>query len=465
MFLAKRVSPNIISVVSFITLIIFLPLLLLAAYQTARILTRATGTRARITINTRTHLEPIHTDFYHAFAQGGEESVDMLAPVLSHVKNLSPQYIRIDHIYDHYDVVGKVHNSLMFNWGKLDETVETIRASGATPVFSLSYMPGVIAKDGQVTNAPDNWEDWALVVQKTIEHYSGKSGKNIPGVYYEVWNEPDLEQFGKWSLRGDKNYLTLYRYAASGANSATGVNRFFLGGPATTGLYKNWVIALVESGERLDFLSWHSYYPDPTRFASDQRNVVSWLMPYPQYTLIPKLITEFGFSGAKDTRYGSSYAAAYTASVVRQLISGSPTLLFSFQLKDGPDQGSGDGWGIITHEANGAQPKPRYQVYEFLDAMKGTRLALTGEGTWVTGFASVRDNTIRVLLVNFDQNGNHVETVPITFENLPSGTYTYHERLLLGRDVTSQETVSDTTLTKQVYMPAQSVAVLELTKQ
>lgn len=464
MFLAKRISPQAISVVSLITIIVFLPLLLLAAYQTARILTRASGTRARITIDTKNHLEPIYTDFYHAFAQGGEENIDMLAPVLFHVKNLSPKYIRIDHIYDHYDVVEKTGNDLVFNWVKLDETVKTIRTSGATPVFSLSYMPGAIAKDGNVTNAPVHWEDWALVVQKTIEHYSGKSGENIPDVYYEVWNEPDLEQFGKWSLTGEKNYRTLYHYSASGANQATDVGRFFLGGPATTGLYKNWVIALVESKERLDFLSWHSYYPDPTRFATDQRSVVSWLMPYPRYTLIPKLITEFGFSGAKDTRYGASYAAAYTASVVRQLISGGPASLFSFQLKDGPNQESGDGWGIITHESNGAQPKPRYRVYEFLDAMKGNRLVLSGEGTWVTGFASVSGNTIRVLLVNFDQNGNNTETVPVTFENLDSGTYTYRERLLLDRDVTSQETISDTTLTKQIYMPTQSVAVLELTK-
>jgi len=59
-------------------------------------------------------------------------------------------------------------------------------------------MPGVIAKDGNIINPPNDWNEWTLVVQKTIEHYSGKNDRNMNGVYYEVWNEPDLAQFGGW---------------------------------------------------------------------------------------------------------------------------------------------------------------------------------------------------------------------------------------------------------------------------
>ena len=67
---------------------------------------------------------------------------------------------------------------------------------------------------------------------KTIEHYSGKGGKNLSGVYYyEVWNEPDLAQFGSWKM-GGKNYLTLYHYGrVRREQSGTGVNQFYLGGP------------------------------------------------------------------------------------------------------------------------------------------------------------------------------------------------------------------------------------------
>ncbi|MEK7499009.1 MAG: hypothetical protein AAB649_00190, partial [Patescibacteria group bacterium] len=90
--------------------------------------------------------------------------------------------------------------------------------------------------------------------------------------------------------------------------------------------------------------------------------------------------------------------------------------------------------------------------------------AVSGEGTWVTAFATTNNQVIRVLLVNFDRNGSHTENVPVTFANLDPGNYTYRERFLLGRDATFKETVAETTLSKQIFMPTQSVAILELTK-
>lgn len=465
-FLEQPTSPKVNSIVTTIALLIFLPFLLFGVYQAVVIISRAAGTPANIIVDTTNTLEPIQTDFYHAFSQGGEEAKDMLAPVASDVRALGPRIIRLDHIYDHYDVVGRSGNDLTFNFSKLDQAVDTILATGAKPLLALSFMPSVIARDGNIINPPNNWDEWALVVARTIEHYSGKGNKNLSGVYYEVWNEPDLAQFGSWKLYGDKNYLTLYRYAAIGAGRAQNVNYFSLGGPATTGLYRNWIIALIQNGNRLDFISWHSYLADPKRFNDDQRNLATWLLPYPQYTLIPKLITEFGFTGNKSKAYGTMYAAAHTAATIRQLASGRPTYAFSFQPIDGPNQGaSADGWGLITHEDNGKRKKPRYFVYNFLDSIAGTRLGVTGEGTWVTGLSTTRDKTIRLMLVNFDSGGNHVETVPITWTNLEPGTYRYRERFLLGRDVTLTETVTSPALAKQLYMPAQSVAILELTKQ
>lgn len=462
--LFNKAPSKFMSIVSFLAVLAFLPLLLIAMFQTAKLITRATGTKATIIVDAKSSLEPIKTDFYHAFAQGGEEATDMLAPVLAEVKALNPILIRLDHIYDHYDVVSREGGKLIFHFEKLDEAVSTIMTAGAKPLLSLSYMPKAIAKDGVVINPPNDWNEWALVVQKTIEHYSGKGEKNIDKLYFEVWNEPDLDQFGSWKTTGEKNYLTLYQYAANGAASTVNVNTFYLGGPVTTGLYKNWILALVNSGYRVDFLSWHSYLPDPLQFARDQRNLITWLLPYPLFTVKPIIISEFGFTGNKSPLYGTPYAAAYTAAVIRQLISGGPAFAFSFQPKDGPNQEKGDGWGFITHETNGKKPKPRYYLYTYLDVMAGKRVALTGEGTWVTGFASRSGNTLRMLLVNFDRNGTHAENVPITFINLDPGTYTYTERVFLGRTTTMKETIASTSLKKNIPMPALSVIIIELTK-
>jgi len=464
-FLTNPTKPRLTQIVSLIALLIFMPLLILGTQEVATLITRASGTPANIVVNTKLTLEPLNLDFYHAFAQGGEEPGNMLAPVTNEIRALAPKLIRIDHLYDLHHVVGKSGDLFTFDWTSLDNTVDTILATGAKPVLALSYMPDVIARDGNIINPPNNWDDWALVVQRTIEHYSGKGGKNISGIYYEVWNEPDLAQFGGWKYGGDKNYITLYQYASAGAKRAAGVNTFYLGGPGTTGLYKSWILALVGSGARIDFLSWHTYQPDPARYAQDQENIISWLLPYPNYTLIPKLITEFGFTGSKSTAYGTMYAAAHAAAVVRQLISGGPLYALSFQPIDGPKQESGDGWGLITNEDNGKKPKPRYYIYSFIDAMAGSRVSVSGEGSWVTGFASTKNNVLRVLLVNFDTSGKHVETVPVTFGNLDSGTYKYRQHFFLGQDVTLTETVAENSLQKKILMSASSVVMLELTKQ
>lgn len=463
-FLTQRTKPKTISIISALALLVFMPLMLLAVQNIAILITRATGKPANIIVDTKSVLEPINTSFYHAFSQGGEEAKDMLAPVVDDIRALKPKVVRLDHLYDLYSVVGGSPGNLKYDWGRLDAAVNSILATGAKPVLALSYMPSVIAKDGSIINPPNDWNQWAAVVQATIEHYSGKSGMNISGIYYEVWNEPDLAQFGGWKYYGDKNYLTLYHYASVGAGNAQNVNSFFLGGPATTGLYKEWITALVSSGNRVDFLSWHTYQADPIRYDKDQRDVISWLLPYPNYTLTPLLITEFGFTGDKSTLYGTQYAAAHAAAVIRQLITGGPLYLFSFQPVDGPNQQNGSGWGLITNPDNGLKKKPRYYVYNFIDTMAGNRLALSGEGTWVTGFASQKDGVTRIMLVNFDRNGSHVESTPVTWKNLDPGSYTLRTRYLFGTDTKTTEAVTETTLTKQIPMTAQNVVILELTK-
>ena len=465
MFVQQKAPPSMKKIVVIIALVIFAPLLVAGIAGIMALATRASGTKANIVVDASVPMESISTDFYHAFAQGGEEANDMIAPVINETKALTPKIIRIDHIYDHFDVVSGSSGNLSYNFDKLDQIVNTIVSTGAKPLLALSFMPSVIAKDGSIINIPNNWDDWAAVVKRTVEHYSGKGEKNISGVYYEVWNEPDLAQFGSWKMSGEKNYVTLYRYAAQGAAAASNVNTFYIGGPSTTGLYKNWIIGLANAGVRIDYFSWHTYLGDPKRYMTDQHNLIDWLMPYPNLSLKPTLITEFGFTGAKNKLYGTMFGAAHTAAVIRQLISGGPTYLFSFELIDGPNQEDGSGWGLFTHTTNGKKAKPRYSVYSFMDSMKGQRLQVTGEGSWVTSFATIRSGVIRIFLVNFDANGSHSENVPITITGLPNGAYAYKERFLFGRSIQSDESVTNGVLSKEVFMQAQSMAILEISQK
>jgi len=424
---------------------------------------RAGGTPANIIIDASSSGERISTEWFHAFSQGGEESTDMIGPVVAPVSALSPSYIRIDHIYDGYATVTRNTQGLQYDWTRLDQALDSIVKTGATPVLALSYMPDVIAKDGSIIRQPNVWLEWTEVVKATIEHVSGT--KRITNVYYEVWNEPDLGQFGGWKYYGDLNYLTLYAFAARGASRANQVQPFKLGGPSTTAMYTAWIDALVKNGHRLDFLSWHVYDKRTTRIREDILKFQEKYRDNEHIRTLPILITEYGFTGSKDALYSSSYAAAYTAATIRQVWDLNPRpILFTFQLKDGPSQE--DGWGIIGHESKGAIKKPRYHAFSFLDQLKGERLTLTGEGSWVTALAYKDEATIRVVFINVDPDtpgAIHSENVPVTIEHLPPGQYTMRLRYFLGSDTTKGIHIIDGNPRKiEVYIPANSLVLLEV---
>jgi hypothetical protein len=384
---------------------------------------------ANITIEANNLKGPIKP-FWLGFAQGGEEMGNMLSPTISRMRSLSPSYIRLDHIYDddYYGVVSGSSGNLHFDWSRLDKEIEAIQAMGAKPFFSLGYMPGALAKNK--IDVPYNWGDWQALVRATVEHYSGRGGKNISGVYYEVWNEPDLELFGKWRRSGEKNYLTLYENAVRGAMSASGVQPFYIGGPATTALYRSWVVDLynfaASRGLRLDFISWHRYSYNPSQYSSDVASVYTWLSG----KKIPKLvISEWGPTPEKSTSYAGSYASAHAVATVREVLD-LVDLMTAFEVKDGVGQGD-SGWGLLRHQSVGMAPKSRFWAFSWLAQAGGERVFLTGEGSNVRGWAVKQGNKIMTLLVNFGQ-GSQSEQVPITVVDLEQGEWQVTREVLGG---------------------------------
>ena len=131
---------------------------------------------------------------WRTLAQGGEEKgTRMLEPVVNEIAVLEPRYIRIDHIYDFYDVVSRdAGDGLRFDWSRLDQTVCDILQSGAKPFFSLGYMPETMSSDGTLIGVPRDWSEWELLVQATVERYSGvdtvlcgnRFDQNLDDVYY-----------------------------------------------------------------------------------------------------------------------------------------------------------------------------------------------------------------------------------------------------------------------------------------
>ncbi len=440
--------------------------LLAVIKQAQNYLTGALGQEANIIVNIGTDQGPI-APIWQALSQGGEEK-EPFNDIVPQMAALTPQYIRIDHLYDFYDVVKKENGQLVFNWTPLDKIVKQILATGAKPFLSLSYMPAAIAVGGDIVAPPADWNDWALVVQATIERYSGRAGLNLTDVAYEVWNEPDL--FGNWRIGGAKDYRLLYRYAVLGANRASGVNRFKIGGPAITAPYHNWVDGFLDYAAqnklRLDFYSWHRYAADPEKFLDDVNLVDAWLFQNAGGT-VAKYLTEWGSFSENAPVHDTTHDAAHLAATIRQLIQ-RVELAFTFEIKDGPDpegQKYWGRWGLLTHEMGGkAEKKPKYFALKLLNKMTGERVGLQGEGTWVTGFAARQDNKIKIILINFDQSGRHFENVPLSIVNLENGAYLYEETFLTGTGRKSTETIMYGVLEKQIPLAANNIVVVEFTK-
>lgn len=425
---------------------------------------RAGGVEADIVVDTQGVLGQMPQPWRY-LAQGGEETEPMLDDVVGQVRALRPKYIRIDHIYDFYDVVSRDGSGqLTFNFSKLDVVVDSILATGAKPFISLSYMPPAISS-GDIIDPPNDYSEWATVVARTVAHYSGRAGRNIPNIYYEVWNEPDL--FGGYRTYGKKNYLSLYDSAVRGAMGVKNVQPFKIGGPATTGQYKNWFDNLLKytanNNLRLDFYSWHRYSTDPGQFYKDVEDVKKWMEDHPNRRLdLELLITEWGHDSENNAGYDGMYAAAHTAAVAMEMV-GRVDQAYVFEIKDGPDP---EGkkywgrWGLLTHESHGITAKPRYQALMWLNRLSSDRLSLSGKGTWVKALAAKKDDTTQVLMVNYDRRGKHTENVPVTFTNLKDREFLLEQSFLNGKSSTVNLATTAAKLKTNVFMPANSMVML-----
>ncbi|MBI2587369.1 hypothetical protein HYW29_00970 [Candidatus Amesbacteria bacterium] len=432
------------SMAGVVALALVLPVLLRGVNYLQRVTAGAEGRLAAINVDVERPIGPLPQP-WRALAQGGDQIKTFMDGNTERIRELGVQYIRIDHVYDGFNTVKMENGTMKLDWTDLDILVDKITTAGATPFFSLSYMPANMASGDEVSE-PTDWKLWADLVQKTIEHYSGEKG--LTGVYYEVWNEPDL--FGKWTMGGKKDYKKLYAYAAAGARGTTGVNPFKLGGPATTELYRNWIDKffpfILENNLRLDFFSWHRYDPDTNKYAQDVMNVDRWLDSHPYFANVEKIISEMGpqseAGGINDTDQGAVY-----------LIAGQRELLYKANF----------GFSFAVAGKYGILGKPREEALKMLGKLGRQRLSISGEGTWVRAIGAMKDGTYQILVANYDSKGMHSEVVPVSFMNLKNNNFVLKQTFLSGK--TTQEDVATTAAVwqKQIAMTPNSAVLLELT--
>jgi hypothetical protein len=443
-------------------LLVTLPLSLLAVKQVVDWRKGAAGTPADITIDISSPQGNLNPSLWRNLAQGGEEPVDMIGPVLPLVRQLQPELIRVDHLFDYYQVYQGPNN---YDFSQLDKVVNSILLSGATPLLSLSYTTADMSKTGQNAGEPKDWNLWFQLVSATAKRYS--VDKNIPNIYYEVWNEPDL--FGGWHYNRSPSYSTLYLQTARAIAQGAGNSVYKIGGPAITGFYPNWITSLLKfaanNNLRLDFLSWHRYSKNIDDFLTDFDKLNLILTDYPQYGNIERFITEIGPNSEPDPWYDNHLSGIHLISLTSQL-AGKVHRIFPFEAVDGPSPRSdkNTGWGIITHPSSKANPKPRFAAIQLLNNLSGQRLATTGEGSWVTSLSTQDGSVTRILLVNYDPRNAHAETVPLTIAGITPGRYQLASTSYPSSQPPSKTTITVSTFrySTKIYLDVNSAVLLEL---
>lgn len=100
-------------------------------------------------------------------------------------------------------------------WDQLDPVVNQAAAKGIGVLLMLGYAPGW-ANGG---NATDKWfptrdADWTSIVDRTLAHLAGKVS------LFEVWNEPNNEDFGDYATDRRQRYWQLSQLAYGHVHAA-----------------------------------------------------------------------------------------------------------------------------------------------------------------------------------------------------------------------------------------------------
>ena len=341
-------------------------------------------------------------------AQGGESTdPDFLSNVIPQARELQPAFIRVDNVFNHYDVVSRDgEGHLQYHFGDLDRVIDNIRAVGAQPYICLSYTPAVLSPGGQGIDPPASLDEWRELVTQTVQHFNGARGLGIK--YWEVWNEPNLDNAWTGSY---EDYLRLYDASRDGLVAVD--PHAAIGGPTVSTLdvtAPDWLMGWEETQgapARVDFVSWHAYGHTPDQLAAEVASVREVVAKHPAFH--PELIiSEFSVAtgGPNDTSQGGrsdgSGAGAYALSALAALERAGLDKALMFELKDGAGPSRYWGrWGLLT---NDGQAKPAYYAIDAYQHMQTGLLPVgltTAPGSGVDLLAS-RDpaGTVRLLLWN-----------------------------------------------------------------
>lgn len=166
------------------------------------------------------------------------------------------RYLRMHGLFDDdmFVFFPKKNGKPVYSWQYIDEVYDRMLALGVRPFVELSFFPKGIAADStkfqmwyrnRVTPDRTRYPLWHDMVQAFCQHLVDRYGlEEVSQWYFEVWNEPNLDQGFFDGTKSD--YFELYKTTAAAVKSVN--PRLRVGGPATS----NFIADHRHDGQRTD---------------------------------------------------------------------------------------------------------------------------------------------------------------------------------------------------------------------
>jgi xylan 1,4-beta-xylosidase len=395
------------------------------------------------------------------------------------------QYVRFHGLFNDDDGVYSedASGAPIYDWSAIDAIEDAIIAAGMRPLVEISFTPKALASDtssagtlyllwynnkspniSPPTGASGDWSKWTALMAAFVRHLEDRYGADeVRNWYFEVWNEPSW----MYTLT-DNGYFELYRNTVAGLVEADPGVR--VGGPAgsageSPGLIQSLIVGSINTGTKLDFLTYHRYADDnglPLADVADSVTFHESLMSTIQATTTKGMTftgevmnDEFGPSYKPDPCRDTEVAASYIAKIIHRLGSDTnappPSSYGYWAVSDLYEEiytgsatayrGNGAGNFGLLLKGDPAIPesydvaKPAFNAFRLLHMMGDQRLNVTGgttgDGVGAAATRSADNSAVQVLVYNHVDGGAADSTqsnvVSLTLNNLPF-TGTVHIR-------------------------------------
>lgn len=337
--------------------------------------------------------------------------------------------IDIDQVFPDFNA--PVNSPKSYDFTNTDKVLLEMLEAGTQPFYRLGQSIEHQKRKYGIY-PPKNYKKWAKICEHIIRHYNEgwADGFHMDIKYWEIWNEPDLDQPGdRWKTDPRTWGGTMEQFHELYVVTAKYLKKCYpnlkIGGPSFANPRRygpDFLDYVKEKGAPLDFFSHHMYHRKPARIAEDM-GIVRRMLDEKGFSETESILNEWNYNRSWDEPdYYSRRirpavkGAAFVAAVMCDCQNLPVDMLMYYDMR--PNCSWCGPFTPFTYEVR----PPYYALYYWAElAEYGTQIKTTCDtGNIYTCAARSKEGKIRLLVVRYHEDDNH-NTPRIVTLNLPSG--------------------------------------------